>query len=105
MDITIQRTKSIGTKLVMFSAWKLANQSYTEPGYSTITTINGLLYGQIGTEYTPRHVLVHRNTPEWFAAYDGWRKSTYNEAYNVIVAEHEEAKPGKRDMGQIEIWL
>lgn len=74
--------------------------SYTGP-HGTVRTIDGKVYGRIGTlrsESTLPAMSVERER-EVRAHYE----AEYERAYAAIVAEYPEAADGRRDMGEIEI--
>lgn len=103
--VRIDKYKILGTNVTKFAAWEPTtfdqNNSFS---HSTITHIDGICYGQIGTrrlDAETNKIPVGRERST--AVYKHYADQ-YEEAYNLIIAQYPEAASGKRDMGEIEIY-
>lgn len=101
VEITIKRTRIIGTSTVVYSAWTPA--AYSGP-YSTVTSIGGRPHGRLGTEF------LSDSAPELDALPAGrersrkvraWQDDRYQAAYSAILAEYP-GLSGRPMMGEIE---
>jgi hypothetical protein len=101
-SIVIQKTRIIGTKIVAYSAW--TPSSYTGR-HQTVTSIDGVCHGKVGTERIPAEIdALPVYTQERADAVLAWYAAQREIAYAAILAAHPEAAAGQRDgMGQIEV--
>lgn len=96
--IKIQATKIIGTRVTVYTAWEL------DDGHSTITHIDGVRYGRVGTARIPAAIdKLKPGSEERSVAVRGWYDAQYRRAYDLIVAEHPALANERRDMGEIEV--
>lgn len=95
--VEVKRTRIIGTDQVVYTAW----EPYDRHG--TMTTIDGKLYGRIGTRpLTAELDALPRGTRERVLAVDSYHRAQYGEAYDAIVAAYPEAgMDGVYGMGEI----
>lgn len=88
----------IGTTVEITKVWE------PRAAHSTITTHDGVWYGQIGTEGLPAD-LDHMPCGEArYIAVKQWQAEKYARAYALILQAFPDMSSGKRDMGEIEIW-
>lgn len=97
--IKIQVTKIIGTKITAYSAWE------PEAGHSTITHIDGVRYGRVGTSKLPTELAALKpGSDERYERVHTFFNADKERAYAAILAQHPEAATGQRDgMGEIEV--
>lgn len=70
-----------------YTAWE--RQDGVACGHSTITTIDGVWFGRIGTRRLPAHLeALPAMTEERLEAVREWQRGEYAEAYDLIYAEH-----------------
>lgn len=97
-SITVQKTRIIGTRLDVYSAW----EPYA--GHSTLTHVDGVRYGRIGTAPLPAALeALPAMSDERSRAVRAWHADEYRRAYVAIESAHPETRGASRDMGEIEV--
>lgn len=99
-DLVIQRID--WGRYATLTAWV---PSSTMGEHLTITFIDGLCYGRMGTERLPAKIAaLPPHTEERTSAVRAWREQIYGRAYAAIeAAVPEAAASDRRDMGEITI--
>jgi hypothetical protein len=101
----VRRTQIIGSNLEVFEVWE---RTYDDR-YSTITFINGLRYGLIGTRCPPINIVnMPAYSEERRAAFAAWQGMEFNRAYKLIFREWPELEhdpTAKFDAGEIRVQI
>jgi len=96
--ITITRARGING-VTYYRAWE---PSTIGGHHHTITFIDGVCYGRIGTDPDSTHYEdLAVGTPERSQAVARAYAERYDAAYRTIIAEHPHAATGKHDSGEI----
>lgn len=98
----IHRTRVVGTRRVIFSAWEPSR--YAGP-HHTVMTIEGRVCGRLGTQTLPEELARMPRSDERVVAVREWQTLRHEEAYAAIVAAHPEVAGGERRCGEIEVSL
>lgn len=89
-NVVVRATRTIGTMVVVFSAWE---PSAMMGKHSTITTFDGEWYGQIGSRPLPTYIeLLKGGSPERSEALRQFRQAQQIEAFGAIRAAFPEAE-------------
>jgi len=102
--VRIDKYKILGTNVTKFAAWEQTSFNHNFYGHSTITHIDGICHGKIGTRDLDKETNKLPVGPIRTAAVHKHHNDQYEEAYALIIAQYPEAANGKRDMGEIEIY-
>ena len=95
--IIVRRYQIIGTTIEVMDAWEPLD------GHSTITTINGRRYGQIGTRRLPREYANMERGEARIRQVRAFYDRQFEEAYNVIIRTNADALSGRFSDGQISV--
>jgi len=97
MAITV--TKVLGTTMKVFRVWE------TWDGHTTMTRVNGKLFGRVGTRTLPDHIRNMEDDQDNVRVRTvlAWMNAQYADAYEVILDAYPELEsiPHIKDMGEI----
>ena len=98
----VRRYNIITTKLYVYDVYEKTAGVTGE--HSTITTIDGIWYGRVGTRrLTPELDSLPTYTVERSNAVHGFLQQQYDEAYALIHQAFPESISGRHDIGDIEV--
>jgi calcineurin-like phosphoesterase family protein len=113
-DSMVRATQIIGTDITVYSVWERSayilapvNEHMTvgRHDHSTITHIDGVLYGRLGTRRCPPELdKLPAYSDERFDAVTAFQQAQYQEAYDIILAHYPITGLTviRMDMGEIE---
>lgn len=98
-DRIVKRTNIITTDMYVYSVWE---PSAVMGRHSTITTFDGVWFGQIGTRPLPANI-ESLSGPKRYEAVKAFHAAQYQEAHALIREVFPEAREGRTFMGEIEL--
>lgn len=98
-EVKVSSHRIIGTGFRVLGAYEPSFYSQ----HTAIQTIDGRVFGQIGTRKLSAELSALPYDRKRFDAVGAWHEAQYQEAYRAIIAKHPEASNGIRSMGQITI--
>ena len=100
----LKRTPIIGTRTTVYSVWEPTSDPVQGP-HGTITTIEGVWYGRLGTrrDLPPELEVLPPMSAERSERVGRWHEDQYDIAYRLIIDAYPKAAFGRFSMGEISL--